>query len=62
MVFCEGWIDTGKDGEEVGLECLNGALGLVVPMHVRWDFLVFVFPFIGYAINVCGTGFIVEDL
>ena len=46
----------------MSLECPNSSFGLVAMVHVRWDFLMFAFPYLGDCLDVCRTGFIVEDL
>ena len=46
----------------MSLECLNRLLNLVAMVYVRWDFLMFAFPYLGDCLDVCRTGFIVKDL
>ena len=46
----------------MSLECPNGLFGLVATVHVRWDFLMFAFPYLSDFSDVCRSGFIVEDL
>ena len=40
----------------------NISLGLVAKVHVRWNFLVFAFPYFVDCLDVGCTGFIVKDL
>jgi hypothetical protein len=41
---------------------MNSLFGLVAMVHVKWDFLMFAFPYLGDCLGVCRTGFIVDDL
>ena len=46
----------------MSFEGLNSSLGFVAMVHVRWDFLVFAFPYFVDCLDVGCTGFIVQDL
>jgi hypothetical protein len=43
-------------------ECPNSLFGLVATVHVRWDFLMFAFPYFCDGLDVGRTRLIVEDL
>ncbi len=43
-------------------ECSNSLFSLVAMVHVRWDFLMFAFPYFCDGLDVGRTRFIVEDL
>ena len=45
--------------------CFEGAyhaLGNVALVHIRWYLLVFAFPLVSDAVNVCSTSFIIKDV
>jgi hypothetical protein len=43
-------------------ECPDSSFGLVATVHVRWDFLMFAFPYFCDGLDVGCTRLIVEDL
>ncbi len=43
-------------------ECPNSSFGLVAMVHVRWDFLMFAFPYFCDGLDVDRTRLIVKDL
>ena len=56
------WVYSEDNADEVSLECADHALGDVAAVHVRGDFLVLAFPFVGDVGDVCVTCFIIEYL
>ena len=58
----ELWVYPKDNADEVSLECADHALGDVAAVHVRGDFLVLAFPFVGDVGNVCVTCFIIKYL
>jgi len=61
-VWGKGWIDTGKDGKEVGLERSDSSLCSVAAMHIRRYQLKLGLPGDGDGVLVGRTGLIVQDL
>ncbi len=43
-------------------ECPNSSFGFVATVHVRWDFLMFAFPYFCDELDVGRTRLIVKDL
>ena len=58
----EAGVNTGKDGNEAGLECLYGSLYRIVAVDVRRDKLELDFPTLCHDTLDFGADFVIEDL
>ena len=54
--------DASEDGEEVGLESLDGSLCGIATMHVRWNELELDAPISSHDSLEFGTDFVVKNL
>ena len=62
-ILGEGWVDTCKDIEKVGLECFGGMFSGVSAMDIRRDKLELDVPLLLDGTSLVRTGFVVvEDL
>ena len=61
-VIGEIWRDASEDGEEVGLESLDGSLCCIATMHVRWNELELDAPISSHDSLEFGTDFVVKNL
>ncbi len=62
QVRWKGGVDTGKNCQEVVLECAKSAFSLVLAMHVRWNKLKFCIPLEGDSFLVFRAGLVVKNL
>ena len=60
--YWELWIDAGEHAKKVCFEGTDHALSNVALVHSRRYLLVFAFSFVGDAVDVGGTGLIIQDV